>query len=153
MAWEEWEQLKSAAAERGAAHTELNQLPADQGPSGTPAVPGEGDQLKSRKATWTKAGHDIRGLRDNIGKALTKLEEGQRGLGKDSGCLTAGAQHDVHASWKRYVTDVGKRCGALADVLEKTGNDQLRTDDAVRAELDRLKTEYQDTPAAGGQNQ
>lgn len=152
MAWEEWEQLKTAAAERHSAHMQLNQLPADQGSTGAPAVPGSGDQLKSRKSTWAKAGHDVRGLRDDIGKALGKLEEGQKDLGEGSSCLTASAQHDVHESWKRYVTDVSERCGALADVLEKTGNDQLKTDDAVRAELDRLKTEYRDTPAVGGRN-
>src|SRR4029079_9393380 len=31
MAWEEWEQLKTAAVERQSTRMELNQLPADQG--------------------------------------------------------------------------------------------------------------------------
>ncbi|WP_261400514.1 hypothetical protein [Streptomyces salinarius] len=30
MAWEEWGQLKAAAAERQSAHMQLNQLPADR---------------------------------------------------------------------------------------------------------------------------
>jgi len=152
MAWEEWEQLKSAAAGRGAANMQLNQLPGDQGPTGSPAVPGSGDQLKSRKATWTKAGHDTDGLRTDISKALTKLNEGQHGLDTTSRCLTAAAQREVHASWQRYVTSMSKRCETLADILEKTGGDQLKTDDAVRAELDKLKATYKDTPAVGGQS-
>ncbi|WP_313895916.1 hypothetical protein [Streptomyces fuscus] len=35
-------------------------------------------------------------------------------------------------------------------MLEKAGNDQLRTDDSVRAEIAKLKTEYYEgAPAVG----
>ena len=99
---------------------------------------------------WTKAGEGVDSLRENATKAMAKLEEGQKGLGKGSGCLTAAAQRDVRESWERYVKDVSGRCGALADVLEKTGNDQLRTDEAIKAEIAKLKTDDEDTPAVGG---
>ncbi|WP_369232902.1 hypothetical protein AB5J56_13220 [Streptomyces sp. R21] len=145
MAWEEWEQLKSAAAERHSTGMQLNQLPADQ------AGPSASKDLRSNKATWTKAGQGVSSLREDITKALTKLAEGQKGFGGDSGCLTVGVQKSVYESWERYIKDVSGRCGALAELLEKVGSDQLKTDDAVGVEIANMNTEYADTPAAGGQ--
>ncbi|MET8693691.1 hypothetical protein ABZV65_14285 [Streptomyces bauhiniae] len=139
MAWDEWEQVKAAAAERQNAHMRLNQLPADQGSSSTGGSFGPpAGELRSDKAAWSKAGQGVGDLGDNVGKALTKLEDGQTGLSKASGCLTATAQHGVHSSWKRRVKDIGALCDGLAGVLEKTGNDQLRTDEAVKAQIARL---------------
>ncbi|GHC46327.1 hypothetical protein [Streptomyces flavofungini] len=143
MAWEEWEQLKAEAAEQHTARMQLNQT-----------EPGSGvdtGSLVSDKKAWAKAGHDIGSLREGIGKALDQLSDGQNGLGADSGCRTAGAQKEVHASWERYVKAVNRRCGALAGLLEKAGNEQLRTDDSVRAAIGNLKIAYGDTPAIGGQ--
>ncbi|TVZ75923.1 hypothetical protein [Streptomyces sp. BK340] len=150
MAWDEWEQLKAAAVERQSAHMQLNQLPADLG--GTSSGGGVSGKLRSDKAAWSTAGDGVGDLRDNISKALAQLGEGQKGLGKDSGCLTAAAQREVHTSWERYVGDVSGRCDKLAGLLEKVGNDQLRTDEAIKAEIAKVKTAYEDTPAVGGQS-
>jgi hypothetical protein len=149
MAWEEWEQLKAAAAERHSAQMRLNQLPADQGGTGSGGG-GAAGRLRSDKKAWSAAGEGVGGLRGNIGKALTKLEDGQTGLGKGSGCLTAAAQKSVHDSWERRVKDISELCDGLAGVLEKAGNDQLRTDEAIKAEIARLKVHSEDTSAVGG---
>ncbi|MFD5698490.1 hypothetical protein [Streptomyces lasiicapitis] len=142
MAWEEWEQLKAEAAEQHTTRMQLNQAEPDSGvDTGT---------LVSNKAAWAKAGHDIGSFREGIGEALGKLSDGQNGLGADTGCRTAAAQKEVHASWERYVKGVSRRCGKLAGLLEKAGNDQLRTDDSVRAAIGNLKITYEDTPAVGG---
>lgn len=143
MAWDEWERLKTAAAERHTAQLQLNQLPADPG--------GRAADLVSNRPAWTKAGTDIGSLREDIGKAQTKLKDGQTGLGSDSGCLTAAARKDVHDSWETYVRKVGERCGKLSGLLLKAGNNQLRTDEAVEDEIARLAVAYADTPAVGGQ--
>ncbi|WP_416960133.1 hypothetical protein [Streptomyces sp. Agncl-13] len=37
-------------------------------------------------------------------------------------------------------------------MLEKAGNEQLKTDEAVKAEVGNLEVEYSDTPAVGGQD-
>lgn len=145
MAWDEWEQLKSAAAEQQANHMQLNHVPLDPGGSST-------GTLVSNKPAWSKAGHDVGSLRDDIGKAMGKLEDGQKGLGEDAGCLTATAQKDVHASWETYVKKVSGRCAKLSGLLEKAGSDQLKTDEAIQVEIGNLKVEYADTPAAGGQD-
>ncbi|WP_077800326.1 hypothetical protein [Streptomyces sp. JHA26] len=144
MAWDEWEQLKAAAAERDSAQMQLNQLPAER--SG-----GTGD-LISNKPAWTRAGTDIGSLREDIGKATAKLKDGQTGLGSDTGCLTAAAQKDVYSSWETYVEKVSGRCGKLSGLLVKAGNDQLKTDQSVEAELTKLVVTYADTPPVGGQD-
>ena len=141
MAWDEWEQLKSAAAERQGAQMQLNHVPLDPGGSGT---------LVSNKPAWSKAGRDVGSLRDDISKAMGKLTDGQKGIGEDAGCLTAGAQKDVYGSWETYVKNVSGRCGKLSGLLEKAGSDQLKTDEAIEVEIGNLKVEYGDTPAVGG---
>ncbi|WOX11852.1 hypothetical protein [Streptomyces sp. N50] len=144
MAWEEWEQLKTAAAERSSARMQLNHVPMDPG--------GSGGQLVSNRRDWAKAGEDVGSLREDIGKAVGKLTDGQKGLGDDSGCVTAAAQKEVHGSWEAYVKSVGARCGKLSGLLEKAGNEQLKTDEAVEVELGNLAVEYADTQAVGGQD-
>jgi hypothetical protein len=142
VAWDEWEQLKSAAAEQHAAQMQLNHVPLDPG--------GGTGTLVSNKPAWSKAGQDVGSLREDISKALGKLTDGQKGLGEDAGCLTAAAQKDVHDSWETYVKNVSARCGKLSALLEKAGNDQLKTDEAIEVEIGNLKVEYADTPAVGG---
>ncbi|ARX86523.1 MULTISPECIES: hypothetical protein [Streptomyces] len=46
---------------------------------------------------------------------------------------------------------MSRRCGTLAGLLEKAGNEQLKTDDSVRAAIGNLRIAYDDTPAVGGQ--
>lgn len=154
MAWDEWEQLKAAAGERRSGHTELNQVADPSGKTADtsgPAVNGKSQaELKSNKAAWTKAGHDTGLLRDDVKKALDELDGGQHGLGSTTGILTAEVQHEVYDSWHRYMTSVSKRCGRMADLLQQVGHDHLKTDDAVRAVIDRMKTDYRDTPPVGG---
>ncbi|GAA2655954.1 hypothetical protein [Streptomyces vastus] len=161
MAWDEWEQLKTAAAERQSAQMQLNQMPADQGASssggsdsGDPQW-GGGDggssRLKSSKAAWAKAGHDVGLLRESITKALTRLADGQTGLGDTAGCQAAVAQQELYESWKRYVGDVSGRCGDLGGLLEQSGHDLAKPDSALKEDLDRIRTRYQDTEAVGGQ--
>lgn len=150
MAWDEWEQLKAEAVERNTTQMRLNQLPADRGGSGSGGSGGVAGKLRSDKAAWTKAGESVGSLREDLGKAWAKVELGQTGLGKGPGFLTAVVQQDVYDSWKRYAKNVSEVCDGLADVLEKTGNDQLRTDEAIKSEIAKLKTEYyEDTPAGG----
>ncbi|MGW4673380.1 hypothetical protein [Streptomyces sp. NPDC004324] len=79
------------------------------------------------------------------------MEDDQKSLGKDSGCLSAAAQRDVHDSWERYVKDVSARCDAPAGLFEKVGNDRMRTDEAIEAEIAELEVQYEDTSAVGGQ--
>nr|BFD84877.1 hypothetical protein StreXyl84_42780 [Streptomyces sp. Xyl84] len=148
MAWDEWEQLKADAAARGGSEkVHIDQVADPGGGNVTSSVT---DGLKSTKAAWNKAGEGVGGLRDEIGKALAKLSDGQRGLGDDAGCLTAGAQQMVCSSWARYLKSVSERCGGVKEVLDQVGHDLLLTDEGVRAAFGNVDLKYADTPALGG---
>ncbi|MEW2297000.1 hypothetical protein ABZ719_30600 [Streptomyces sp. NPDC006743] len=149
MAWDEWEQLKAAAAERRSTRMQLNQLPGDQTDTSSSGN-GASVRLRSDKKAWSTAAQGVGHLRDDIGKALTKLRHGTTGLGKDSGCSTEAAQMGVYDSWERRAKDISELCGGLADVLEKVGNDQLKTDEAIKAEIAGLKVRSEDTSAVDG---
>ncbi|WP_030746857.1 hypothetical protein [Streptomyces sp. NRRL S-31] len=144
MAWDEWERLKADAAARGSTGMQLNHVPPEPGGGGA------GD-LKSDKKAWTKAGEDTKGLQDDIGKALGKLDDGQSGLGDTSGVQSAAARQELYESWKKYVADVKGRCGELGGLMEKSGHDLAMSDADVKAELDKIKAKYHDTEAVGGQ--
>ncbi|MFD5451838.1 hypothetical protein [Streptomyces sp. NPDC127100] len=151
MAWEEWERLKAAAAERQPAHMRLNQLPADQGGTGGGGTYGPpSGRLRSDKAAWSRAGEGLGEVQTNLGKALTKLGDSQTGLDEGSAFLTAAAQKGVFDSWERRVKDLDEWCEGLAGVLEKTGNDQLRTDQAIEAEIAALSVGSKDASADHG---
>ncbi|MER6104184.1 hypothetical protein ABT115_18105 [Streptomyces sp. NPDC001832] len=149
MAWDEWEQLKTDAVARGSTQMQLNQYPADQG-GGAPASAASED-LKSDKKAWVKAGEGVKGLKDGIGKALAKLDDGQAGLGDTGGCQSAAAQKELYDSWKKYVRDVSSRCDELGGLLERSGHDLSKSDETIKEELDKLKLKYEDTETAGGQ--
>ncbi|MEW2509838.1 hypothetical protein [Streptomyces sp. NPDC046870] len=143
MAWDEWERLKADAVARGATGMRLDHVPPEPGGAGT------GD-LKSDKKAWAKAGQDTKGLQDDVGKALGRLDDGQSGLGDTAGVQSAAAQQELYASWKKYVGDVKGRCGELGALLERSGHDLAMSDTEVKAELDRISAKYHDTEAVGG---
>lgn len=148
MTWDEWEQLKSDAAERSSTQTQLNQLPADQG-GGAPGGVASGD-VKSDKKVWTTAGAGLKRLDEPIGKALTQLSDGQTGVDA-AGVRSAAAQKELYDSWKKYVKGVSKRCGDLGGLLEVAGHTLSQSDEQLRGELDKIKNQYQDTAAVGGE--
>ncbi|MEW2067681.1 hypothetical protein [Streptomyces sp. NPDC007346] len=147
MAWDEWERIKADAAANGPAHMQLNQAPSQGGTQAGPAS----EDLKSDKKSWVQAGEGVTGLKTGVGKALTKLADGQAGLGDTGGSRSAAAQKELYDSWKKYVSDVNGRCDALGRLLQKAGHDLSKPDQEVEAELERLEVKYKDTEAVGGQ--
>ncbi|MFJ4825243.1 hypothetical protein ACIP5L_18410 [Streptomyces bacillaris] len=145
MAWDEWEQLKADAG-TGATATRLNQAPAGSG--GAPGGSTTAD-LRTDKKEWAKAGEATRRLDEPVGAALGKLKDGQSGLSDGHG-LGAAAQKELYASWSRYAKDVRKRCQSLGRILESSGHDLAKSDEALKGELDALKVVYVDTEAVGG---
>ncbi|MER6598733.1 hypothetical protein [Streptomyces parvus] len=82
MAWDEWEQIKADVAANGPTSMQLNQAPSEGGASG---------DLKSNRKTWVRVGEGVTGLQDGVGKSLTKLADGQAGLGDATGSVSAAA--------------------------------------------------------------
>lgn len=44
---------------------------------------------------------------------------------------------------------LGDRCAKLATVLENAGKNELKTEEAIKAQIGTLRAAYADTPAAG----
>ncbi|MEU3577750.1 hypothetical protein AB0H24_15230 [Streptomyces globisporus] len=143
MAWDEWEQIKADVAAKGPASMQLNQAPSEGVTSG---------DLKSNRKTWVRVGEGVTDLKGGVGKALTKLADGQTGLGDTTGSVSAAAQKELYDSWKKYVSDVRGRCEALGGLLQKAGHDLSKTDEEALADLEKLQVKYEDTKAVGGQS-
>lgn len=140
---EEWAQLKSDAA------TRMNLASADGDGGG-------GGEVKSSKAAWNKAAASVSGLRGNLKKATGKLDDGQTGLGATdntvTGFVSGSAQIGVYQSWQRYLDLVGRECGEVAGKLQKAGNDQYKTDQAIEEAFKQQITkpeESQPSPRGG----
>ncbi|TYR64374.1 hypothetical protein FY004_11855 [Streptomyces parvus] len=99
-----------------------------------------------------RVGEGVTGLKEGVGKSLTKLADGQAGLGDTTGSVSAAAQKELYDSWKKYVSDVRGRCGTLGGLLQKVGHDLSKTDEEAAAELEKLKVKYKDTEPVGGQS-
>lgn len=53
-------------------------------------------------------------------------------------------------AWSKAGQGISDLCSGLAEVLEKTGNDQLRTHEAIKAEIAELRVESEDMSSVGG---
>lgn len=121
---------------------------------GNPDWAGGGDDsggVTSDKKVWTDSGEGVRGLRSAIKKARTRMETEQgdgSGGAEDFEC--GAVQKTLHTSWHRYLGDVSGRCGTLAGLLEKAGDDHYKNDQERRAAFEGLDDKYKDTAPVGG---
>ncbi|MEU7040107.1 hypothetical protein AB0A77_03490 [Streptomyces varsoviensis] len=138
---EEWAQLKRESS---------------TGAGMTLASAGDGggaEGLKSDRAAWSAAARGVGDIAGKVGKALGELEKGQKGLGAGTGAgvLSAAAQRDLYASWKRYLGDVRGRCDALKEPLQKAGDAHFKNDKDTKSAFTAVGDKYKDTTAVGGQ--
>ncbi|MFJ7325869.1 hypothetical protein ACIQVN_06385 [Streptomyces cyaneofuscatus] len=145
MAWDEWEQLKADAG-TGATAMRLNQGPVGPGSASGDSATAD---LRTDKKEWAKAGEATRRLGEPVGAALGKLKDGQSGLSDGHG-LGAAAQKEMYDSWDGYMKSVRKRCQSLGRILESSGHDLAKSDEALKGELDALEVVYVDTETVGG---
>ncbi|MCF6521767.1 hypothetical protein [Streptomyces sp. JJ36] len=120
------------------------------------AANGSGDGrggLSSDRKLWTGVSQGVESLRTNLKKAMTKLDEGQKGLGAGdlavTGFVSGAAQLSVYQSWDRYLDLVSRECGELTGKLEKAGNDHYKNDEEISAAFQQQRTKPEE-PASGG---
>ncbi|MEU6216570.1 hypothetical protein ABZ845_03470 [Streptomyces sp. NPDC047022] len=150
MAWDEWEQIKVAVADRHSAQMQLNHLPDGVAGPSTASASGGSGTLRSDKAAWSSAGAAVGGLGDNIYKVSRgPMDLSRTGYEKQLqngqfGCQTALTEDTVHASWMGYLDTVSSVCHGLADVMEEVGKGQLRTDGDIKAGIVQVNADYYD---------
>lgn len=125
MAWDEWEQLKSEAAERHATHMRLNQLPADGGGGG-----GGGD-LVVHQDDLGAVGHEAHILFDDLRNQadISRAGAGQGDAGstmqaaaslKTHGFATGGALETTVEMWTSQLKSVLQACAHISNHLDYT---------------------------------
>lgn len=123
MAWDEWEQLKSQAAERQSTHMRLNQLAPDGDGGG-----GSGD-LVVHQDDLGAVGHEAHILYDDIhaGADIAGAGAGKDGAGstaqaatalKSHGFETGGALEKTVEVWTSQVKSVLQACAHISDHLD-----------------------------------
>ncbi|WP_175409972.1 amino acid ABC transporter permease [Streptomyces sp. TRM64462] len=140
MPWDEWEQLKSQAAERQATQMQLNQRPAEGGGGGTSGG-ADGQGLKHSAKPWNRAAATAHDLGVNTSTSKSNLTKGHAGM---SGGLTGLASltelKSVLTSWENRLKAVADECDALEPKLRQVPKDLKGTDIATGAKADGVHT-------------
>ncbi|HEY8985113.1 MAG TPA: hypothetical protein VIU15_36750 [Streptomyces sp.] len=106
MAWEEWERLKTDAAQR----TRIDHV----------ADPGGAPDLKASKGPWTKASGVAEELRTATATALTDLTTAHDGA-KAPGFTTSDALAEILPTRENRLKAVRDECGRLSTALANFG--------------------------------
>ncbi|MBG0852811.1 hypothetical protein I2W78_13415 [Streptomyces spinoverrucosus] len=125
MAWDEWEQLKTDAAERGVTQTRLNQLPADRG-----AGSAEGDLVVNQEDLGA-VGHDAYLLYEDLqsGADIAGAGANKEGVGSSSQAAAALKSHGFAAGaalestvdiWTSQLKTVLQACAHISNHLDYT---------------------------------
>ncbi|MEU6732305.1 amino acid ABC transporter permease [Streptomyces physcomitrii] len=138
MAWDEWERLKTEAAERHATGMRLDGLPGE--PARSKPGGGEPDLLVS-DAPWTSAAQVAGELRTSTNRGLTELRSSDKGIGGGTeGFDCTAALQRIQPSWEARLEAVREECDHLHGLLRKTGKHFGEVDHGVKAKADSVKS-------------
>lgn len=153
MAWEEWEQLKAAAARRHSEGMQIDQLDAPSGggagTSGSPWPHGSSGatspDLRASKGPWTKASGVALELRSETDSGLTDLRTAHDGVkGGTDGFASTAALDEILPTWEKRLASVRDECHRLTGAFAKTGHVFGEVDPAVAGEVNKVRVG--DTP-------
>ncbi|MDQ0833130.1 hypothetical protein QF032_004974 [Streptomyces achromogenes] len=122
MAWDEWEQLKTAAAERSATGMQLNHIPPDPGSGGTGELVVNQDDLGA-------VGHDAHTLFEDlrVGADIAGAGADKEGAGttqqaaaslQSHGFTSGGALKTTVDVWTSQLKTVLQACAHISDHLD-----------------------------------
>ncbi|MFF3504159.1 hypothetical protein [Streptomyces sp. NPDC003247] len=137
MAWAEWEELKSSAAEEHGTRMQLNQYPADQGGDGT-----QGDLVASQKdlAAVGKAAHDLfDDFTTYSGHARVASSAAAGGLKGEGFALGAALEH-VTERWSEQSKTLLDACAHISNHLRFTKNQHAADDSYIYGAVSSIST-------------
>ncbi|MGP4047238.1 hypothetical protein [Streptomyces sp. 2A115] len=142
MAWDEWEQLKSQAAERQSTQMQLNQM--DPGGGGSlPADPTEYGKLRKSEAELAKIGQHAFDLYDKLWtkgrSAVANSDKAASDLSKQGFALGGGLQH-VSTRWDAQLRSLMDACAHISNHMSVTK--KLHADDEhyIRRQMSSIDT-------------
>ncbi|WP_331447982.1 amino acid ABC transporter permease [Streptomyces xanthochromogenes] len=119
MAWDEWEQLKTAAIER---HTPQMRL--DAVPVSSQGRKGDADSLKHSDKPWTHAASVAQDLTEGVGSDLRDLTRAHEGLPRATvGLSSMTTLSSVLQSWDARLSTLREECGTLQPALRQVAVD------------------------------
>ncbi|MFE4547985.1 amino acid ABC transporter permease [Streptomyces sp. NPDC056785] len=137
MAWDEWEQVKAAVAERHSTGTQSGLLPAGGG--GSPLGQGAGRDggsgtLRHSSGPWNRAASTADALRISARSTTASLRSSHTGVSAGPGGLAGlGVLKTVLGSWEKRLEAVRDECDALEPELRAVARDLGEVDRGVAA--------------------
>lgn len=155
MAWDEWEQLKSEAAERQSTRMRLNQVEPGAG-GASPARPGEWGDLKVSQSHLACIGSNAFGLYNQLWdrgrSAMSGSDSAAGSLSRQGFALGGGLRH-VAKRWDEQLSSLRDACAHISRHMRVT--DTLHSEDEgyVRrrmSSIDVLNAGFDDRVGAPG---
>ncbi|MCS0605971.1 hypothetical protein NX794_32905 [Streptomyces sp. LP11] len=123
MAWDEWEQLKTQAAEGQSAHMQLNHVDPGGGTYGPYVVPSKTGDLKVGHEDLEKIGSSAHHLYDQLwdkARVATPSSDTAAGdLSQQGFALGAGLQH-VSDRWEEQLKSLMDACAQISNHMQTT---------------------------------
>ncbi|MEU6991422.1 hypothetical protein ABZ953_12295 [Streptomyces sp. NPDC046465] len=142
MAWDEWEQLKSQAAERQSAHMQLNQAEPGMGGSTTPDPASYGD-LRVAQNDLAKIGDHAFKLYDRLWKegrgALSGSDKAAADLTGQGFALGSALQH-VSTRWDEQLKSLRDACAHIANHMQVTKKLHANDEHYIRRQMSSIDT-------------
>jgi hypothetical protein len=140
MAWDEWEQLKSQAADRQSTQMQLNQLdPGDGG--GHTSTPTEYGDLVASQGDLSNIGKKAFDLYNDLWdkgrRAVPSSERAAGTLSKDGFALGGGLQH-VATRWDEQLSSLRDACAHISNHMRVTKNLHASDDDYIRRQMSSI---------------
>ncbi len=140
MAWDEWEQLKSQAAERQSTQMQLNQLDPGGG-GGSTSEPGKYGSLRSSEAGLASIGTHAFDLYDQLwtkGRAAVPSSDKAAGdLSKQGFALGGGLQH-VSTRWDEQLASLRDACAHISNHMTVTKKLHAGDEDYIRRQMSSI---------------
>lgn len=140
MAWDEWEQLKSQAAERQSTQMQLNQLDPGSG-GGYTSTPTQYGDLKASQSDLSNIGKKAFDLYNDLWdkgrRAVPSSETAAGTLSKDGFDLGSGLQH-VATRWDEQLSSLRDACAHIANHMTVTKKLHSGDDHYIRRQMSSI---------------
>lgn len=141
MAWDEWEQLKSQAAERQSTQMQLNQVEPGAGGGGNTADPSQYGDLTVREGDLAKIGDHAFTLYNDLWnkgrRAVPSSDKAAGNLSTQGFALGGGLQH-VSTRWDEQLSSLRDACAHISNHMQVTKKLHAGDDHYIRRQMSSI---------------